>query len=69
MTASSCNKGLWRKKERKKEFGVFCTCQAVSSSGDTIGSIDNLRTIGNAQEYIVSLYIRKLYLFEGVVHP
>ena len=38
--------------------------RAVSSSGDTTGGIDNLRATGNAQEYLVSLYTRKLYVLK-----
>ena len=39
-----------------------------SNSSNTTGSIDNLNTIGNAQEYPVSLYISKTNIFVGGIH-
>ena len=38
-------------------------CQAVLNSSDATESIDNLNTIDNAEEYLASLYIRKMILF------
>ena len=53
MMVSLRNKGLWRNKQRKKDLrSLGFPCGAVSSSGDTTGGIDNLRTIDNAQEYL-----------------
>ena len=36
--------------------------------GGTIASVNNLNTIGNAQEHLVSLYTSKINLFVGDVH-
>ena len=42
--------------------------QVVSNSGNTAASINIPNTIGNAQEYLVSLYISKMNMFVGDIH-
>ena len=63
MTELLRNK-VFYKKERKM-MNLHFGRQAVSNSGDTTVSIDNPNTIGNAQEYPVSLYISKMNPFVG----
>ena len=55
------------KKEKRKMTNFGFSVSSGWSSGNTTRGIDNLRTTGNAQEYLISLYIRKLYIFERVI--
>ena len=66
MMASSLNKGLWRKKEdelcvvRVERFQALVILLEVLTISELLATL-------KSTVYLVSLYIRKLYLFEGVI--
>ena len=63
MTALSYDKFFVDKEKRRR---ILCfPCRAVSNSGNTTASIDIPSTVGNVQQYLVSLDINKMYLFVG----
>ena len=59
--AELSHNNIFVEKERRRI--LYFQGQAVSNSSDTIASIDNPSTIGNGQEYLVSLYISKMNRF------
>ena len=54
-------------KERKM-MNFHFRHRAILNSISTSASIDNHNIIGNTQEYLISLYISKMYLFVGDIH-